>query len=164
MSFIQTPDPREAGIRPRVVNEQDAESLVLAALAALEALDPIIAEETVLMRDGQMKAALDLADVKNAASQKYQRVLEDLKANAIALGRFAPPSLALLRKQHEVFAELMSLNMAVLGTAKTVSESIVRELATDVGLAKSPQGYGAYGQQVSGYRTPAAPLSVSKTL
>jgi hypothetical protein len=164
MSFLQTPDPANLDTRPRIATAQDAETLVAAALDALETLDPIIVEETVLMRDGQLKAALDLSDKKNAASQRYQRMLEDLKANAIALGRFAPPSLALLRKRHEAFAELMNLNMAVLGTAKTVSESIVRELAVDVGLARSPQGYGAYGQQVAGYRTPAAPLSVSKTL
>jgi hypothetical protein len=164
MRFLQTPESVGMDTRPRIMTAEDAEILVISALDALEALDPVIVEETVLMRDGHMKAALDLAERKSAASQRYQRVLEDLKANAIALGRFAPPSLALLRKRHEAFAELMSLNMAVLGTAKTVSESIVRELAVDVGLARSPQGYGAYGQQVAGYRTPAASLAVSKTL
>jgi hypothetical protein len=159
MSFLQTPDPR-----PRVTMETEAEALVGAAIDALEVLEPIIAEETSLMREGRMKPALDLSEVKNPAAQRYQRALEDLKANAIAIGRFAPPSLALLRLRHQSFAELMALNMAVLGTAKTVSESIVRELANDVGQAKTPQGYGAYGQQVSGYRTPAAPLAVSKTM
>jgi hypothetical protein len=159
MSFMQTPDPR-----PRVATADEAQALVNAALAALDALEPAITEETVLMRDGRMKEALALSDRKGAAAQAYQRALEDLKSNAIALGRFAPPALVLLRKRHEGFSELMSLNMAVLGTAKTVSESIIRELAQDVGQAKSPQGYGAYGQPAGGYRTPVAPLAVSKTL
>jgi hypothetical protein len=159
MSFIQTPDPR-----PRVTTPEEAEALVNAALDALDMLEPLIAEETALMRDGKLQSALDLSAGKAQVAQRYQRALEDLKANAIALGRFAPPALALLRKRHESFSDLMSLNMAVLGTAKTVSESIIRELAADVGQARSPQGYGAYGQPTAGYKTPVAPLAVSKAL
>ncbi|MCA3563898.1 MAG: hypothetical protein IOC90_13880 [Methylocystis sp.] len=159
MSDQHRPDPR-----PRVASAQDAEAVVNAAIDALDVIEPVIAEETALLRDGKMKAALDVAERKHPAAQAYQRALEDLKANAIALGRYNPPSLALLRKRHESFSELMSLNMAVLGTAKTVSESIIRELANEVGQARSPQGYGAYGQPGGGYRIPAAPLAVSKTL
>jgi hypothetical protein len=159
MTREQRPDPR-----PRVASALDAESLVNAAIDALDALEPVIAEETAFLRDGKMKAALDVAERKGPVAQAYQRALEDLKANAIALGRYAPPALALLRRRHESFSELMSLNMAVLGTAKTVSESIIRELANEVGQARSPQGYGAFGQPASGYRSPATPLSVSKTL
>jgi hypothetical protein len=153
-----------ADIRPRVTTPEEAKAVVDAAIDALDALEPVIAEETALLRDGHMKAALDLSERKSPAAQRYQRALEDLKANAIALGRFAPPALALLRQRHESFSELMSLNMAVLGTAKTVSESIIRELAADVGMARSPQGYGALGQAAGGYRTPVAPLAVSKSL
>ncbi len=124
----------------------------------------MIAAETALLRDGELMAALDLADRKAPAAQRYQRALEDLKASAVAIGRFSPPSLAVLRERHELFEALMNLNMAVLGTAKTVSESIIRELATDVAQARQPQGYGAHGLPVEGYRTPVAPLAVSKTL
>lgn len=159
MTLQQRPDPR-----PRVASATEAEALVKAAILALDALEPVIVQETVLLRDGKIKSALDLSDRKGPAAQVYQRALEDLKANAIALGRFAPPALAQLRQRHEGFSELMSLNMAVLGTAKTVSESIIRELANDVGQARSPQGYGAHGRPTGGYRTPAAPLAVSKSL
>lgn len=159
MNAAAQPDPR-----PRVASPAEAEALVGAALDSLEALEPVIVEETALLRDGRMKAALELTDRKAPAAQRYQRALEDLKANAIALGRFAPPSLALLRRRHENFAALMDLNMAVLGTAKTVSESLIREIAAEVGQARAPQGYGAYGQPAQGYRTPAAPMAVSKTM
>jgi hypothetical protein len=155
MTLQQRPDPR-----PRVASATEAEALVNAAILALDALEPVIAEETALLRDGKIKSALDLSDRKGPTAQVYQRALEDLKANAIALGRFAPPALAQLRQRHESFSELMSLNMAVLGTAKTVSESIIRELANDVGQARSPQGYSAHGRPAGGYRTPPAPLAV----
>jgi hypothetical protein len=148
--------------RQRVITAVEAEALVLAALDALEALEPLIGEETALLRDGRVRNALDLSDVKAEAAGRYQRCLEDLKANAIALGRFAPPSLPLLRRRHETFAELMELNMAVLGTTRTVSESLMRELAATVGHGHQPQGYGAYGQAMGTYRPQATPLAVSK--
>jgi hypothetical protein len=159
MKALQAQDPR-----PRATTPDEAEALVAAALRMLEELEPVIATETALLRDGELMAALDLADRKAPAAQRYQRALEDLKASAVAIGRFAPPSLQVLRQRHELFEELMSLNMAVLGTAKTVSESIIRELATDVAQARSPQGYGALGRPVDRYRTPVAPLAVSKKL
>jgi len=159
MRTARVPDPR-----PRAATPEEAEALVAAALESLEALEPVILAETALLRGGHMVAALDLADQKQPAAQRYQRALEDLKASAVAVGRFAPPSLPLLRQRHESFGELMNLNMAVLGTAKTVSESIIRELAVDVAQARSPQGYGAHGAPVEGYRTPVAPLAVSKKM
>lgn len=148
----------------RVITAEEAEAIVREALDALEVLDPVIAEETVMLREGRIRPALDLADRKTEAARRYQKALEDVKANAVALSRFQPPSLQLLRARHEVFAELMALNMAVLGTTRTVSESLVRELAASVGNAHAAQGYGALGQQMGAYRPQATPLAVSKAL
>lgn len=150
--------------RARVITEDEAEGLARAALDALDALEPLIAQETAELREGRVRKALLLQPAKADAAARYQRTLQDVKANAISLGRFAPPSLALLRRRHEAFAELMQFNMAVLGTTRTVSESLIRELAAEVGHARQPQGYGAYGQQIGGYRPQATPLAVSKTL
>ncbi len=147
-----------------VVTAAEAERIVVAALEALDVLDPIIGQETELLREGKVQQALELSDRKAEAAQRYQRALEDIKATAIAIGRFRPPSLALLRQRHEMFAELMQLNMAVLGTTRTVSESLIRELAATVGKGQSPQGYGAYGQKLGAYRSEATPLAISKAL
>jgi hypothetical protein len=154
----------QTNLRPRASTVEDADGLVQAALRALDELEPLIVQETELLRDGRLHPALDVSERKAPAAQNYQRALEDIKANTIALGRFIPASLSILKERHEQFAALLALNMAVLGTAKTVSESIVRELATDIGRARSPQGYGITGHAPGGYRTPAAPLSVSKSL
>jgi hypothetical protein len=150
--------------RPRVITAPEAEAVARAALDALDVLDPLVAQETMLLKEGRIRPAMDLAPAKAEAAHRYQRALEDVKANAIALGRFAPPSLKLLRTRHEAFAERMSLNMAVLGTTRTVSESLIRELAANVGSAHSPQGYGAFGQQMGAYRAQATPLAVSRKL
>jgi hypothetical protein len=150
--------------QPRVITAIEAESLAQAALDALDALEPLIAEETGGLRDGRIRDALTLQPAKAEAASRYQRALQDMKANAIALGRYMPPSLALLRRRHEAFADLMQLNMAVLGTTRTVSESLIRELAAEVGQGRQPQGYGALGQQTAAYRAQATPLAVSKSL
>jgi hypothetical protein len=150
--------------RLRVITGPEAEGLAQAALDALDALEPLIAEETAQLREGHVRHALTLQTAKAEAAARYQRALQDVKANIIALGRFMPPSLALLRRRHEAFAELMQLNMAVLGTTRTVSESLIRELAAEVGQGRQPQGYGAFGQQTAAYRPQATPLAVSKTM
>ncbi len=101
----------------------------------------VIAAETALLRDGELLAALDLAERKApAAAQRYQRALEDLKASAVAIGRFAPPSRRSCGSATSSSSIIMNLNMAVLGTAKTVSESIIRELATAVAQAPLAPG------------------------
>jgi hypothetical protein len=149
---------------PRIVTAAEAEEVARAAVGALDALEPLIAEETAQLREGRVRKAMELASAKAEAAARYQRALEDVKANAVSLGRYAPPSLTLLKRRHDAFASLMQLNMAVLGTTRTVSESLIRELAAEVGAGRRPQGYGAYGQQLGGYRPQATPLAVSKAL
>jgi hypothetical protein len=149
--------------RPRAASPLEAEAIVLEAIAALDQLEPLIGEETERMRAGRFKAALELGDDKAVASLRYQRALDDIKVNAVALGRFQPAALDELKARHEVFAQALALNMAVLATARTVSESLVRELAADMGRAHNPQGYGASGQQTGAYSAAAAPLSVTRS-
>ncbi len=150
---------------PRITNAEDANLIVQAALEALDILEPVIVEETALLREGKSREALTLSSTKAEAAGHYTRMLENLKGNAIALGRFAPDGLALLRLRHESFSELLTYNMAVLTTARSVSESIIREISTEVAARANPAGYGANGSVVP--RMPhqvSAPLAVSKAV
>jgi hypothetical protein len=156
--------PLRPDTRPRAATLQEAEALVSEALAALDVLQPLVVEETARLGDGAIRDALGLSETKGAAARRYGLAIEAIRANGVALGRFRPPSLALLRLRHEAFARDLDLNMAVLATARTVSESLVRELATDVAKARSPQGYGAGGQAPGGYRTPVQPLAVTRSV
>lgn len=162
------PDPRNTPRplpatqeRPRVLSAENAEELVSATLAALDRLEPLIREETELFRIGKVREALALAMDKNDAAQAYTLCLEYLKSNAIAIGRFQPQGLPDLKTRHEAFAELMRLNMAVVATARTVSEGLMRDLADAIGKNNTPTVY-ARGTIV---RKPGtAPLSVSKAI
>lgn len=150
----ERPDPR-----PRITRSEEAEKLVASALDALDKLEPLIEGETVLFKSGKVRDALGMAMDKNEAAQDYTRCLEALKTNAIAIGRFQPDRLEELRTRHESFSKKMSLNMAVVATARTVSEGLLRELADTVGRNSSPKTYHRAGVK----RKPGtAPLAVSK--
>ncbi len=150
----------------RVTNASEAHALVEGALAALDMLEPLIAEETSLLREGLTRQALSLSVRKAEAAGVYTRALEALKGNAIALGRFAPDELALLRRRHDNFSELLTYNMVILTTARSVSEGIMREISAQAEPLTNPSGYGPNGRSPkSEYTRPTgAPIAVSKAV
>jgi hypothetical protein len=151
-------------IRARIINAADAEALVANTLDALDRLQPLVDRETQSLREGRITDALALADAKAEAGKRYTALIDALKSNAIAMGRFRPPGLELLKQRHHAFSDMLALNAAVLTTARTVSESIIRELSAEIGGSTSPQGYGARGHAVGAYTGYGRALSVSKTL
>jgi hypothetical protein len=153
--------------RVRITTAPEARALVDTIMSTLGSLAHVIGEETQLMRDGQIGAALDREERKTELAGSYMRGLEVLKANAVALARFVPEDVTRLKGAHQEFSELLETNQAVLATARAVSETIVRDLAKDSGRAPQAQGYarGGYGavtQPVS--RASTGPIMVSKTL
>lgn len=145
--------------RLRVSKPEEAEQLVASAVSALDRLEPLIEEETRLFKLGKVRDALGLAVEKNEAAETYTRCLEALKNNAIAIGRFQPEGLDGLRERHEVFSTTMALNMAVVATARTVSEGLLRELAETMGQNSGPKTYHRGGVS---RKAGTAPLSLSK--
>ncbi|MCU0817719.1 MAG: hypothetical protein MUF11_00235 [Beijerinckiaceae bacterium] len=156
------PAAERPDLRPKVTRPDEAETLVSSALTALDALEPLIAQETEFFRAGRVREALALAMAKNEAAQSYTRCLEVLKSNAIAIGRFQPASLTSLRERHEAFARLMSLNMAVVSTARTVSEGLMRDLADTLGQNASPKTYLRGG--ITHRKAGTTPLALSKAV
>lgn len=114
-----------------------------------------------MFKAGKAREALNLAVEKNQAAQVYTRCLEALKHNAIAIGRFQPANLEMLRTRHEAFSAKMALNMAVVATARTVSEGLLRDLADAVGKNGSPKTYIRGGVT---RKAGTAPLSISRAI
>ena len=150
--------------RPRVTNRTEAEALIVSALDALDALAPLVETETREMQAGRMRQALESAPAKDEAARRYAELVALLKSNVIAIGRFAPDAIELLKRKHQEFSERLQVNAAVLSTARAVSEQIIREVSAESSGAHNPQGYGARGQAASAYQSRVSPLSVSKTL
>lgn len=153
-----------APAQPRVTNQNEAEALIIAALDALETLAPLIEAETLEMKAGRIRKALETSDAKAEAARRYIATIAILKSNAIAIGRFAPQAIELLKRKHLEFSERLAVNAAVLTTARAVSEQIIREVSAEAAGAHNPQGYGARGQAAPAYTARVMPLSISKSL
>ncbi len=159
-----SPAPME---RARVTSLVEAQELVETVMTTLGSLAHVIGEETRLMRDGMVGAALDREQRKTELASHYMRGLEIVKANAIALARFVPEDIQKLRGAHQEFGDLLDTNQVVLATARAVSETIVRDLARDAGRTAQPQGYVMTGYGSARPPQPsmtASPIMVSKKL
>jgi hypothetical protein len=157
-------DPRVADPRPRVADAAGAESLVADALGTILALEGALAEETALVRVGRLRDGLATFERKAELAARYHVGTEALKANAIALARFAPKGVAKLREAHARLAASVEANQMVLATARAVSEGIVKSLSAELARESRPQTYGAAPTRSPYGAQRAEPLLVSRSL
>ncbi len=150
---------------PRVTTRDEAERLVGGVLEGLAQLEKLIEVETATLRAGRIRDALSHQERKAELTGQYLRGLEAVKANAVALARFAPAALERLKGALGAFSRVVETNQVVLATARAVSESLVKGLAEEMGRASAPQGYGpAAGYGGGRPQAGASPLVVSKQL
>lgn len=152
----------------RISDRASAQSLVSGVLASLEALEAVLARESGHIRVGRLREGLAETERKTGLSAAYLQGLEAIKANAIALARFAPEGIAALKAAHARFTQGVETNQAVLATARTVSEGLVKTLADEMNRARTPTVYGRPSQGPSPYgRSGVArsqPLVLSRNL
>jgi hypothetical protein len=157
--------PADRPHQPVVASQREADQFVDGIIAVMQRLDGIVSQETDLLKAYRLRDAAGLGDAKTDAAKHYVQALDRLKANAIALARWAPASVQRLKGAQRRLAETLDVNMAVLATARSVSEGIIRNLATEVAAPRTLTTYGAGGRAAAPARTGAAtPLMVSKTL
>lgn len=152
--------------RPRIANTLEARALIEAVLEALGSLSHLVGEETQLVRAGRLADAMAREPRKAELAGIYMRGVEQVKLNAVALARFAPDQVKRLKAAHVDFQTLIDTNQIVLATARAVSESIVRDLATDANKSSRVAGYGPAATVGAGAfsRPNAGPLVVSRRL
>ncbi len=147
----------------RILSREDAERLVASVLATMGDLEKVLASETDHIRVGRIRDGLAEEARKSELASAYMRGLETVKANAIALARFAPEALEKLKAAHAGFGRAVETNQTVLATARAVSESLVKGVADEMNRQSRPQGYGPPG--VQGARPQRSePLIVSKSM
>jgi hypothetical protein len=146
----------------RILSRDDAERLVAGVLATMGDLETVLAEETAHVRVGRIREGLAQEHRKSELASAYMRGLEAVKANAIALARFAPEALDRLKAAHAAFGRIVETNQTVLATARAVSESLVKGVADEMNRLSRPQGYGPPGLGARPQRS--EPLVLSKTL
>jgi hypothetical protein len=147
----------------RILGRDDAERLVAGVLATMADLEKVLANETAHVRVGRIRDGLAEEARKSELASAYMRGLEAVKANAIALARFAPEALARLKAAHGAFGRVVETNQTVLATARAVSENLVKGVADEMNRLSRPQGYGPAGSHAPGPQR-SEPLILSKSL
>jgi hypothetical protein len=147
---------------PPIASPRDAERLAEKLIGLMAVLEDVVGRETDLLRAARLKDATALAQAKTDAARDYVHGLEALKTNAIALARWAPGSVDQLRKAQSRLSDALAVNMTVLATARSVSEGIVRSLASELA---APRTLNTYGAGRAGSSRPAATsLLISRSL
>lgn len=126
---------------------QDAESARAFCLRLTETLEELMAtldEEATLIRGAKLREAATLGPRKAILAEDYRRALDTLRDSAAVLGQNAPDEVDDLKKRHKQFERILQSNLAVLATARTVSEALVKSVAEAVGTrGAKPSTYGA---------------------
>lgn len=153
-------DPR---LVRRVASRSEAEALAGSVLATLAALDAALAAETAHVRAGRIREGLAEEARKSELTAAYLRDLEAVKANAVALARFAPDAVGRLKSAHAEFTRRVEANRMVLATARAVSEGLIKSVSEEIDRAARPS---TYGRSAGAAARPAqsAPLVLSRSL
>lgn len=147
----------------RILGREDAERLIASVLGTMSDLEKVLSNETAHVRVGRIRDGLAEEARKSELATAYMRGLETVKANAIALARFAPEGVEKLKTAHAGFTRIVEANQIVLATARAVSESLIKGVAEEMNRLSRPQGYGPAGPQ-SARPQNSAPLVISRSL
>ncbi|ESR26768.1 hypothetical protein [Lutibaculum baratangense] len=104
----------------------------------LEDLMATLDEEAALIRGAKLRDAAALGTRKAMLAEDYRRGLGVLREDAETANRIAPEELQELKARHRELETILQTNLAVLATARTVSEALVKSVADAMG-AKTPQ-------------------------
>ena len=142
----------------------DARTAIGELTAVMDGLESVVAQETKLVRAGQLRQATGLGLEKTELSGRYFKAVERLKANSKLLSRLVPQDIGALARRHELLQAELKTNLVVLATAHAVSEGIMRRLSGDLARKACPQVYGASGRATAPDPKRTQPLAFSRTL
>lgn len=111
----------------------------------MDELVRLVEEETALVRSGKLFAAGELETRKSECARNFLNGLEAIKKIRPALERNAPGAVARLQRRHEEFRAMLQVNLAVLATAREVSDNLITSIAQGTGRGAPTRGYGRTG-------------------
>lgn len=159
MTFRRRSVPAVAPRAP--MTPQEAAERIARIAGTVERLTSVIAEETRLVRVGAYGEAGRLASEKAELSGQYVLDVEGLKSQTEAVAAQGPEAIGEVNELHVAFRAALEENLLVIGTARSVAESLLRGVAEEMGAKSQPSVYDRNG---SGYAKPnaAAPIAVSR--
>lgn len=146
----------------KIRSMEDAESLCQTLEFRIDALETVLREETDLLATAHLRDAFALFDRKLLEAQSYERSLANFRANSLALARYRPEGLERVKMRRADLEFLLEANLRTLQTLKSVSETLLRDVASEVTAKRSLQTYGAGGTTVKPASTKkVAPVLIS---
>jgi len=133
-------------------------------MEVMSTLQDILQRETELVRAGNVREAMKLAEEKSELSARYVNAIGYLKLSQSYLLQNAPELVAKLHRQHDGFRGMLQMNLTVLATAHTVTEGIVRGVNVEMQRRNVPNTYTASGQRAVADPRHMTPLAVSRSL
>ena len=149
--------------RHTVASVGEAELAIANLSKIIERLAETIAEETEQVRAGHLPQAGE-ETAKAALARAYAGETARLAAGKDFVASVRPETVAALRRRHDVFQQLLQINLTVLATAHAVSEGIIRGVSGELARSRAPQTYGASGRTNGPGPRAAQPLAVSRRL
>ncbi|GLK54452.1 hypothetical protein JOD31_001620 [Methylopila capsulata] len=124
-------------------------------------LTAVIVEETSLLKAGKYAAASALEARKGELSSRYVMDVDAVKASGDQVAAQPAEVLEEAEALHLAFRQALDENLAVLGVARSVAESLMRGVAQELAARNAPTTYdargGAYGRPQA-----AAPMTLSR--
>ncbi len=142
----------------------DSETLCARAESALAALVEVMNRETTYLRAGHMKQAADLTAEKTQLAQDYVSIARTVQRVSDRLKAEVPVRVDALRRGHEALATQMAENLRVLATARSITETLLTDVARQVGGSSAPKTYSAGGQAPQKAAETIKGLSINRAL
>jgi hypothetical protein len=141
----------EKTAQPPVFDSESARQFCGDLAQTVDSLIEVLNEEARLIRAARLTAAAEISGLKATVSERYTRAHGVLKSAAAELKRLAPDEVDHLRERHSALESAISLNLAVLATARTVSETLIRDIADTVTAQRGGRQdiYGADARQTA---------------
>lgn len=147
-----------------IANADDAGRALANLNAIMDRLETTVAEETVRVRAGHLRDALELGDAKIELARRYAAESARVRSAGALIAGSLPEPLAALRERHDRFRAALQTNLTVLATAHAVSEGIIRGVSGELARKQAPQTYGASGRANAPSPRAGQPLALSRVL
>ena len=149
---------------PSASTPAQARELAERLMDVMSSLLDVLRRETDLVRAGDVREAMKLAEKKSELSARYVNAIGYLKASQHYLAQAAPELVTMLHRQHDIFRGMLQMNLTVLATAHAVTEGIVRGVNVEMQSRNVPNTYTAAGQRAVAGPRHITPLAVSRSL
>lgn len=141
---LQPENSGQAATAERFVVPDQAAAFCDSLAETVDALIKVLDEESRLVRTAKLTDAAVLHAKKSALSAQYGGQLHVLKQNAGNMRDLTPEGVERLRSRQLALEEALQANMTVLATARTVSETLIRGIASEASERRGgPSVYGA---------------------